>query len=776
MSSSPSTTPSALERFFAFIVAKRWIWVALYAVLLPPSAYFATKVGQDNSIERLMVPTDPDFIATREFQKVFGGGEYAVLLAEADDPFDPAVLQRVDAIERAVAKVPKVSSNSAISVYRRAKAGFDMKPDEVAAFKKFITGTKMFEKQGLAGEHYIAVALVFDVADKEERAKVLTEVDKAVDEAGGGTPPLKALRRVGQPYVLVHLDEATRTAGPKYFGLFGAFVVLLTVSLYRSVRTLIAFLVTLGVCLSLSVGYIGLTGGNFTIVSPMVPMTILVTAMATLVYLQSRFVDRPASRTVDEHQIFSLANKFVACTASIFATVVGFAALAVSDVRPIKDMGIWVAVGLVLTFLVVFTLFPALQKLLKTPTAQEQKTAGQSFVRFTEWLPRASFKHRIALVAMAVVLMGCGAVGLFGIPGKVEPMQLLIDPVEYISHDSQLYRDTKRIEEVLPGLGITEVWLKGKKPSASVTEPKVLDGLGRFAEAVEADKDVGAAVGPIGILRMMRYISGQGDTFPSDPATLDEMAGDVEGLLPREPMLGRFITKKLDQTHLAVISHAKEDAEYKRLDKRLKELWAETAKKYPALDDFEMRTVGLGPLQAKMSQNLVPTLVESFAITIVIIFLTFVVVFRSGAARVMTMIPSLFAILVMFLVMRLTGMRLNVATILIATTVLGTSENDQIHFFYHFLERRKDGTVEQALRHTLFVSGKAIFFATLINAGGFLAFALSDLPPMKQFGQLTAIALLMSMVADFTALPAALWLVFREKPDAETKPAQASEG
>jgi uncharacterized protein len=147
-----------------------------------------------------------------------------------------------------------------------------------------------------------------------------------------------------------------------------------------------------------------------------------------------------------------------------------------------------------------------------------------------------------------------------------------------------------------------------------------------------------------------------------------------------------------------------------------------------------------------------------------------VVVFRSGAARLMTMIPSLFAILVMFGVMRLGGMRLNVATILIASTVLGTSENDQIHFFYHFLEKRETGTVEEALRHTLLVSGKAIFFATLINAGGFVAFALSPLPPVYQFGELTAVALVMSMLADFTALPAALWIVFRAKPDPAPPP------
>ena len=126
---------------------------------------------------------------------------------------------------------------------------------------------------------------------------------------------------------------------------------------------------------------------------------------------------------------------------------------------------------------------------------------------------------------------------------------------------------------------------------------------------------------------------------------------------------------------------------------------------------------------------------------------------------------GLFAILVMFGVMRITGMALNVGTILIASTILGTSENDQIHFFYHFQEGRRDGTIEQALRHTLLVAGHAIFFATVINAGGFLAFGLSDLPPLRQFGMLAALAFVLSMIADFTALPAALWMLSRERPD-----------
>jgi predicted RND superfamily exporter protein len=97
--------------------------------------------------------------------------------------------------------------------------------------------------------------------------------------------------------------------------------------------------------------------------------------------------------------------------------------------------------------------------------------------------------------------------------------------------------------------------------------------------------------------------------------------------------------------------------------------------------------------------------------------------------------------------------------------VLGASENDQIHFFFHYQEGR-DGGAEAALRHALRVAGRAILFATLINAGGFMALALSGLPPMRQFGILAASAFTLSMLASLTALPAALWVISGARPDA----------
>ncbi|MEO6028046.1 MAG: MMPL family transporter [Candidatus Binatia bacterium] len=758
----PIETTTRLGRFFAALLAARWWILVLYAVLVPPAAFLAAKVQQDNSIDRLIIATDPDFVATRDFEQVFGEGEFALLLAEASDPLAPEIVKRVDEIEHALADIPHVAVNSALSIYRKAKAGFDPTPENLAAFRAFASGTDLFRKQGLVGERYLAVGLILDVHGTDQRREALAAIEKAIGGFRDQPAPLTKLTELGAPWVDQYLDE-TQQGAWKYFVLFMVFVVVLNVILYRSFTTLLAFLITLGVSLAFSVGIIGALGGTLTIVSPMVPMTILVTATATLVYLHSRFVDRPADRDVATHHVFALTNKFVACTASIFATAVGFAALGVSDIRPIREMGLWVALGLAATWVITFTLFPALQAVLHTPTGQERRMAGAWIERFAQWLPRFSYRFRWPLVLSSLVLSACGAVALFGLPGFITPMKILTNPVAYMNPHAPLYLDIQRLEAQIPGLSVTQVWLKGSL--GSVSEPEVLTGLYEFQKKLEADPDVGSVVGPTTILRMIRYLAGQGDQWPTDPAQVEEAAGQLEGLVGQEPLLQRFVQPhELAQTQLTVVSRKPEHDDLARLAASIKRSFAEASEKAPALKEFELAIVGLAPLHAKMAQGLVPTLVESFVLTVGIIFAAFFVIFRSGTARLMAMIPSIFAILVMFLVMRLVGMQLNIATILIASTVLGTSENDQIHFFYHFLEGRRDGDVEHALTHTLLVAGRAILFATLINAGGFVAFGFAELPPIAQFGELAALAFVLSMLADFTALPAALWILFREKP------------
>jgi hypothetical protein len=497
------------------------------------------------------VPSDPDFLRTRAFQEVFGAGEFALLLAEADDPFAPAVLQRIDGLERSLGTLPQVSANSALSIFRRARPDFAA----TEAFRAFATGTDLLRRQGLVGDGTLAVALTLDVHDPGERAAVLDVIDRAIAQATAPPSPLRGVSRLGLPFVNGYLDETQRDA-PRYFVFFALFVVVLNLFLYRSLRTLVAFMITLGVVLALSLAYIVLTGGRFTLVTPMVPMTLLVTATSTLVYLHSRYVQRPEGRSVEEHQLFALENKFAACTASIFATGVGFAALTVSSIRPIFEMGLWVAVGCAIVWVVSFTLFPALQRVLRTPTRVERADTENGLLeRFATSLPRWSHRHRYALVAAALGLSAAGAAALFGLPGLVAPMRVQTDPVEYIQHDSSLYLDIQRLSNVIPGQSLTDIWLRGRM--GDMSEPRVLDGLHAFEQALAADPEVGAAVGPTTLLRLTRYLGGQGDAWPESVEEQEAIAADLEGMVGLEPMLARFVQPhELAQAHVTVISRA----------------------------------------------------------------------------------------------------------------------------------------------------------------------------------------------------------------------------
>src|SRR5512147_2670147 len=97
-----------LERVFRRIVGLRWPILSAYAVLLPLAVVLALRIPSEGAIDRLIVPTDPDFLATRAFQKVFPEGQVVMLILEADDPWAPEVLSQVAALEARLGKIPGV--------------------------------------------------------------------------------------------------------------------------------------------------------------------------------------------------------------------------------------------------------------------------------------------------------------------------------------------------------------------------------------------------------------------------------------------------------------------------------------------------------------------------------------------------------------------------------------------------------------------------------------------------------------------------------------------
>jgi predicted RND superfamily exporter protein len=736
----------------AWIVRCRIAILATYALLVPAAALLAMRIPTETAIDRLMVPSDPDYAATRAFQSRFPEPQLALLVFESDDPWTPDALARVGRAHAALARVPHVTTFSALDALQRARPGAD-----AATLRALATGTRFFARQGLLGDHFMTVIASLDVHTPADRDSALAAIDRALVSARAGT-----VHEVGSPYINSWLERQSASATLRSFALFGVLLVGVTLFLYRSARALLAIVLALGSAVALALATGALLGFAFTLVSALVPITVMVTTLANLTYIHSRFVDQPERVPLAQHHLFALRTKLLPVTASTIAAATGFAALAVSKIQPIRQMGIWTALGLLLACVVGYTLFPALQVVLRTPTTRQVAIRTAVYDRVANALPAFTYRHRRALVLGAAATCVVGLLSITGVPGVLSSARVDVDALSNIDPSSRLARDLRWFRSHVMDLNVAHVWIH--LPRAEASAPEVLRAIDRLETGLEAAPEVTGVAGPTTPLRMRRYLAGHGDVLPSEPERFAGAVADVELLLLSEPDLRAFIdVGGLADLQLTVLFRPGGAAGYAALAHRVDEAWRGVSAASPALAGATIHVVGESLLQVKVGASLVPTLAESFILTVGCILVVFLVVFRSGTERLIAMIPSVFALLATFLGLRLFGGALNIATIIIATTVLGTTENDQLHFFHHMHERA-GAPLEVRLRHALRVSGRAVVFTTVIHAVGFLALATSVFPPLRQFGLMTAAAFVLALIADFTVLPAALWIVSRERP------------
>ncbi len=752
-------SPRLLQLFLHVLRARQAI-VGIFALLTLAGIYGVTQIPTDTSINRLIVASDPVAQATREFEHVFPEGEQVLIVLEAPDPLNVAALQGADRLERDLDTIPKVTAHSLLTLYFRAGPPASIGPAEAAKLRGFATGTSLFRRAGLLGDHYLGIALDLQVNSPAERDQALAAIDAKVLPLDASGHPFTAIRRVGSPWLDAWLERQTGASTKKFMPLFGLFLLTLVFMVYRSWRALAAIIFTLGAVVAIAVGLGELLGFSNSVVSTLVPLTVMVTTTATLVYIHSRYMEPDESTTPLEHHARALANKFLPCTASMFATAVGFAALAVSDIRPVREMGLWTACGLIAAWVGCFTLFPALQSLLRAPRRSSALTEGKWFIGLVDVLVPATRRYRWWLVAGALAMMLCGAASLLGIPGKLAPLQLETDALTYVNPREPVAQDTRRFEET-NGLDVQDLWLQTQPGHA--LDPEFLRSVDQLARRLEQHPGINAVDGPTSVLRWARYIESGSDELPTEPAAWPKLAADLDQILLSEPGARNYVdVTDLASVRLSIRGRGELFGPAGAMRKYILRTWTEAQASDPDFRTVHGEMAGNGVLSGNITERLLPTLTQSFAITASVIFLAFLVVFRSPSARLMTMIPSFFAILSVFIVMRVAGIPLNIATILIGSTVLGATENDQVHFFYHLQEGRVAGSTNGALKHAMLTAGRPILFATLINTSGFLALTFSDLPPMRQFGVVSASAFVLALIADFTALPGALWILSRE--------------
>jgi predicted RND superfamily exporter protein len=91
---------------------------------------------------------------------------------------------------------------------------------------------------------------------------------------------------------------------------------------------------------------------------------------------------------------------------------------------------------------------------------------------------------------------------------------------------------------------------------------------------------------------------------------------------------------------------------------------------------------------------------------------------------------------------------------MISSIALGIAVDDTIHYLARYRKELKGtGDRSQAMRSTMLHTGRAIFFTSIVMAGGFWVICMSDFRPNIYLGLLTGVSMVAALLGDLLLLP-----------------------
>jgi len=145
--------------------------------------------------------------------------------------------------------------------------------------------------------------------------------------------------------------------------------------------------------------------------------------------------------------------------------------------------------------------------------------------------------------------------------------------------------------------------------------------------------------------------------------------------------------------------------------------------------------------------------VYSLLVSLGIVFLVMVIMFRSLYAGFLALLPAGLTLVAVFGGLSLVGKPLDISTSMVAGIAIGVGIDYAIHFL-SWWQRPRDHQWTTTAREAARESGGGILANALMVCAGFAVLALGESAPTKALGVLIAVAMLMAAVVTFVVIPA----------------------
>ena len=550
----------------------------------------------------------------------------------------------------------------------------------------------------------------------------------------------------------------------QYFalGVLIMFVVTLSI-IFKKLRWVTMPLVSSALIALFVIGFLGWMDWRVTVVSSNFISLLLIISISLTIHLIVRYqelFETHSSATRQELVEMTLTQMLKPCFYTALTTIIAFASLGVSEIKPVIDFGKMMVAGIFFAFLFSFILFPIFMLLFTSDKGRESRDFSKGVtVYFSSITDKLG--NYISLIAIALF-----SISIYGIN------QLTVENrfIDYFKPSTEIYKGMDLLDTKLGGTAPLDIVINAPKDWNDSLEVEEsfdddfgfedegsqdgywwntisLERLENIHDYIDSLPEIGKVLSVASGIKVARELK--------DGEPLSELdLALVKNMLPediKENLLSSYISK--DENQVRISARVIESAEGLNRNELLNEISNNLQNEF-SLEQDQFRLTGLAVLYNNMLQSLFDSQIGTIVIVFTIIFLMFLILFRSLYLSIIGIIPNLLAASVVLGTMGLFSIPLDIMTITVAAISVGMAVDNTIHYIHRFKkEFAISGNYKNSMHNSHRTIGRAMFYTSLTIILGFLVFATSNFNPSVYFGFFVSLAMVMALLGALTLLP-----------------------
>lgn len=544
--------------------------------------------------------------------------------------------------------------------------------------------------------------------------------------------------------------------------------------IFRHIRWVIIPLFICLISVISTAGVLGLFGWEVTVISSNFIALQLIITISIILHLIVRYRELNVKyKNASQYKLVinTILSKFNPSFFAIITTITGFGSLVLSKIEPVINLGLMMSTGIAISLFLSFLTFPVILIMMKKKDEHEQKNTRFSFIKKCSNIVEHNGKS-IIIISILVFI--------FSISGS---LKLIVENsfISYFKQSTDIYKGMQVIDESLGGTTPLDIIINFKsEPKAIIKKSTSTDDFDDFENEFAKNADD----------KQYWFSQDKMDTITAIHDYLETIpeVGKVQSLATLLK-IGKTLNngKDLDGITLALL-YNQLPPKYKHLilspfvniDKNEARITMRIIDSNPNLRRNDLlnkinhdlaniiknkettyRLSNLMVLYNNMLQSLFDSQIATLGFVIIILFIMFILLFRSLKIALIALTANIIPISTIFGIMGWLNIPLDIMTITIAAIAIGIGVDDTIHFIHRFKEEFKvDHNYINAMKRSHESIGYAMYYTSLVIILGFSILVLSNLIPTIYFGILTVVTMFTVLIADLLLLPK-LILIFK---------------